>query len=783
MVRGRLRERTLQAENLSKLLNAGSGREWWNLIRDWTDPKRRPPRVSVTQLANDFHERLNPSPELPWDVDRNVTQLRDILSGLIPQVTMDHTPQRFFSRPFLLDEVESAKRHLARRNTKGSPGLDGVSYQTVLDIPNDILLRLFNSCIQSLDAPHSWLTTVLVGVLKQGKPATSPQSYRLVGLECCLLKALTLLIDRRIRAWAEENAVLPDSQNGFREGYRTHNNSFVLRTAIEKARAEGKALYVAFVDLKNAFPSTHLPTLWLKLFRYGVSGPLFDWLRMLYARMAYVMRDRSSLTAPFKSIIGVLTGDTASPVLWNVYFADLGAEMPDSSADVVLHHRCISHVEQADDVALFSTSLYALQQKLNGFLCWCKTNHMTISTSKSKWMIFGKGLDSPGQLCIGHDEIERVSEYKFVGVWFTSTMRDIFAKHFDEKVSKACRVACASFALDDFIGTLAPSEGRTLYMARVDPILTFASEVVLDIDEASVRKLTDVQHLYIRRLLGVGSRSVVATLFSETGFLPLRFRRVNLAIAYLVYLRRLPDMHYAHAALRESISLLRKGFSCWIADLNWVISHLPGSDVYETHVEDMDGGQLLSLQKGLVKRCDAHLQRVLNESVKCLMVRGRLDLDTKGRRIPVVRKMRHYLTLPVVPAHRNAFIAIMFSSHGLAVERLRWKERYRAPVPKEWRLCRFCRGDVEDETHALMVCRGHHQLVPIRDTMRSEVLAIAPLLPWLANPGDQLLALLHDKRLATPMAKFIYNILTVFYSTPMFVPAPYLYSPLLLTQA
>ena len=46
------------------------------------------------------------------------------------------------------------------------------------------------------------------------------------------------------------------------------------------------------------------------------------------------------------------------------------------------------------------------------------------------------------------------------------------------------------------------------------------------------------------------------------------------------------------------------GASLSVADLNWVISHLPGSDVYETHVEDimdMDGGQLLSLQKGLVK--------------------------------------------------------------------------------------------------------------------------------------------------------------------------------------
>lgn len=126
-------------------------------------------------------------------------------------------------------------------------------------------------------------------------------------------------------------------------------------------------LYVAFIDLKNAFPSTHLPTLWSKLFRSGVSGPFFDWLRMLYARMAYVTRDRTSLTAAFKSIIRVLTGDTDSPILWNIYFADLDADMVDDPADIALHHRYISHVEQADDVALFSTSLYALQQKLDRF--------------------------------------------------------------------------------------------------------------------------------------------------------------------------------------------------------------------------------------------------------------------------------------------------------------------------------------------------------------------------------------------------------------------------------
>jgi hypothetical protein len=344
-------------------------------------------------------------------------------------------------------------------------------------------------------------------------------------------------------------------------------------------------------------------------------------------------------------------------------------------------------------------------------------------------------------------------------------------------------VACASFALDDFIGILAPTEGKMLYMARVDPILTFAAEVVLDIDESSVSKLTDVQHLFIRRLLKVGSRSVLATLFSETGILPLKFRRVNLAIAYLIYLLQLPGSHYAHLAMLESKSLLRNGFPCWIADLNWVISHLPGGGDYEAHVEEMDSVQLLALQKSLERQCDTHLHSILHYSAKCPMLKGRSELDRNGRLTHVVRKMRHYLTLPAIPAHRNAFIALMFSSHGLAVERLRWRERYRAPVPRQWRLCRFCRAAVEDEVHALVVCVGHPQLLVLRDTLRSEVGDIVPLFPWNADHDNQLRSLLHDRRLAVPLAKFIYNVLNIFSSVPMYVPAPHLYSPLLFTQA
>ena len=144
---------------------------------------------------------------------------------------------------------------------------------------------------------------------------------------------------------------------------------------------------------------------------------------------------------------------------------------------------------------------------------------------------------------------------------------------------------------------------------------------------------------------------------------------------------------------------------------------------------------------------------------------------------------RHYLAWPIIPAHRKAITSVMFSSHDLAIERLRWRERYRDPVPREWRLCRFCRASVEDEVHALLECCHAPRLLELREEMRREMAAVLPCFYWHPDLRIQLLRLLHDKRLPVPIAKFVFNVLSVFYSEPMYVPAPHLYAPLLLAHA
>jgi hypothetical protein len=132
-----------------------------------------------------------------------------------------------------------------------------------------------------------------------------------------------------------------------------------------------------------------LPTLCLKLYRTGVSGPLFDWLRTLYyARMTYAVRHGGKYSAAFKSAIGVLTGDSASPGLWNIFFADLF--FPSDPDDVVLDGIPVSHACRTSRQCCPLLNLRGRCPTSCGCLLRVVPHQFHgLSVLKTQWMLFG----------------------------------------------------------------------------------------------------------------------------------------------------------------------------------------------------------------------------------------------------------------------------------------------------------------------------------------------------------------------------------------------------------
>nr|GAT54355.1 predicted protein [Mycena chlorophos] len=768
------RERMLFLGNLKRLLGCRSNREFWDLIRSWTDPRPVPQVLSPSAHHGSFQRRVNPPDVLPEYF--NPVHYERVLEFVrsIPRRTMDRTIQRYFSEPCTEADIERVKARLRKKSPKSGKGIDAVTYAQIRSIPNDVLARLFNECLERCDAPQRWLVTILIGILKPGKPPGDTESYRMISLECCLLKVMTMVFDDRITQWAEDNNIFPDSQNGFRKGRRTDDGAFILAASIARARAQKKTLYILFGDMTNAFPYTDMPTLWTDLYTAGVSGPWFDFMRMIYARMMYATRNCPDES--FASGIGLMTGDSPSPTLWNLFFADY--EIKHQPGDVRLHGRVVCQVELADDNATTATSTSELQLHADDWVEWADRKRAYISIPKTEGMVMGDVPDEPPVVLIRGEPIKWVTKKKFQGIWFSNDTPNIFEHNYTENAAKARNAMNAIFALKHRIGSMPVDVGLQLYKARVDPYLTRAADISPDID-GNVKVLEEVQHEFLRRLLGVGPRSLLDPLFTETGLQRIRARRIDLALGRARYMSVIGEERSLRWALLDSLDLWAlkpRPKPGWASNLANVLCALKPTPVLMYPADFLNKDRIDVIRAEVVRVTDAALQQTLDTSIKCQLLRGRTELAESGRLETVVRRKRHYLMLVLVPAHRKSLTRLLLSNHALSIETLRYGDRNFQRIPREARLCRLCLTAVEDEPHALLHCEADDALVELREAFRRDAIALDAGLFEAYQRGDAwhiLRATLASRKAVARMARYVHDVFALYAAHPQYVAEGY----------
>jgi hypothetical protein len=165
----------------------------------------------------------------------------------------------------------------------------------------------------------------------------------------------------------------------------------------------------------------------------GLGGAIFDWLRMLYQRMAYYAGHGDMQSAEFKAFIGLLSGDPASPILWNLFLADL-VMMPDKDDIYIFAAARISLLAEADNILLLSISARGLRLKLDTLEKWCARNFILIKTII---LIFGKIALPLPVFTLGTTTPKIKPEEKYVGVTFTMDLRNILQVHYKAKACTA----------------------------------------------------------------------------------------------------------------------------------------------------------------------------------------------------------------------------------------------------------------------------------------------------------------------------------------------------------
>ena len=105
-----------------------------------------------------------------------------------------------------------------------------------------IYVLLFNIILDKGIIPESWGKGILIPIFKNKGSKSDPNLHRGVTLNSCISKMFSAVLNKRLTKFSNEFELIPDTQAGFRKGFSTNDNIFILHALISIYISFGKKI-------------------------------------------------------------------------------------------------------------------------------------------------------------------------------------------------------------------------------------------------------------------------------------------------------------------------------------------------------------------------------------------------------------------------------------------------------------------------------------------------------------------------------------------------------------
>ncbi len=717
------RQRNMYYRQLAtKLSNLSTNRpkDFWRLLKN---QKQTEVDIDPLILLNHYKNLLQPETALPVE------------NGILEEIGKFETEGPGVEALDAEISVTECKKALKRLVNGKSPGLDRIPYEYLKTgslILSPFLTKLFNCILQSGCYPSEWTQAIICSIYKAGDKA-DPENYRGISLLPSLGKLFDTILETRLRSWEKANAVLNQNQAGFRSGYATVDHIFTLNSIIQRYKSEGRKVYCAFIDFSKAFDTVNRTVLYYKLQKEGVSPKFIRLIRSLYSQTKACIKGYENEF--FDILSGVQQGAPLSPLFFALILNDLDKELrKNNTGSITLQNLVIHSLLFADDLVMLSETAQGLLHSLSVLYNYSKKWGLKVNPTKSKVIIFR----NPGPLTVntiwrmGNSDLilERVDEYKYLGVWFKSTGLTQFTLKKRAELGNS-----AKFSLINSLRNLnlELKLNLSLFDTLVTSVLFYGVEVWGYLKTKNHIEL--VHTSFLRQTLKVRKSTPLLTLYGETGRIPLSCFATLRMIRYWSKLVNLPDDRYAKVAYKDALDLYHTNpdYSPWCS---FILKALRQISMHG-HFDFSSVPNLHNFYNTAKTRLFEKYKKEWQNEISRLS-----SLDNYMKFKPS-HGLEHYFSVVSNKKHLTALCRFRLRSHNLAIELGRHKN-----MPRDRRICNYCDMDqIEDEIHFLLFC-------PLYEEFRR------PLIPLISelNTHDAFVFLLHSTapEVLKLVAKFIY---------------------------
>jgi hypothetical protein len=139
-----------------------------------------------------------------------------------------------------IDEIKSAIKNLKNNKASGEDLIANEYLKHSFEVMSDIYVKLFNLIFDKGLIPEQWLYGDSILIFKNKGDKCDPKNYRPITIVSCFGKLFTSVLNNRLNKLSDQYHVILENQGGFRKGYSTNENLFILHILIHIIKRKRK---------------------------------------------------------------------------------------------------------------------------------------------------------------------------------------------------------------------------------------------------------------------------------------------------------------------------------------------------------------------------------------------------------------------------------------------------------------------------------------------------------------------------------------------------------------